>query len=194
MLIPGNTTERILQPGWVVESNAEGFVAEFEPGICPEVDCDVNAYGGIRGKFYQQGARVTEIRCREPRPIIAFARCGEVVSAENRQTFRVSTLNAGILAKVGREKNCQIVDISPEGFGAIVRGDLKIGSLVPVEFQYEANSVNAPARVQTVKIRPDGKVRYGFLAPDKFGAARKALQLMTSSLQRAQLRRLSGAA
>jgi hypothetical protein len=194
LLIPDRSNERVLHRGKVLESSAEAFVAQFEEQICPEVDSDVNAYGDVRGKFFQQGAKVTEIRIVSPQPVIAFTRCGDPVSAENRQTFRVSTIAAGITAKVGKEKNCAIVDISPEGFGAVVKGELKVGSLVPVEFQYQGNVVNTPSRVQTVKIRPDGSVRYGFLAPERHSPARKALQLITTSLQREQLRRLSGAA
>jgi hypothetical protein len=194
LLIPDRSNDRVLHRGRVIESNAELFVAEFEEQICPALDSDVNAYGEVRGKFFQQGAKVTETRIVGPRSVIVFARCGEVVSAENRQTFRVSTVNACITARVGKEKNCPVADVSPEGFSAVVGGELKVGSLVPVEFQYEGVVVNTPSRVQTAKIRPDGKVRYGFLAPDKNSPARKALQQITSSLQRAQLRRLSGAA
>jgi hypothetical protein len=194
LLIPGESNQRILHPGKVLESSSENFVVQFEQAILPEVGSDVVAYGEVNRKFFQQGAKTLEVRLPGPTPVLAFARCGEPVSAENRQTFRVSTVTCGITAFVGKERNCPVVDVSPEGFGAVVKGDLMVGSLVPIEFQYEGHTIKTPARVQTIKVRPDGQIRYGFLAPEKLGTTRRSLQQMTSALQRAQLRRLAGAA
>jgi hypothetical protein len=195
LLIPEETNGRILHPGKVIESDAIGFLAEFDATIAPAVGSDVNAYGEVRGKFFQQGAKVAEIRAAEGKCVLAFSRVGDPVSAENRQTFRVSVVSANITAKVGKEKNCPVVDVSPEGFGAIAKTELRVGALVPIEFQHGGHLVSGPARVQTVKRRPDGKFRYGFLATsDRKGQARSSLQQITSLMQRAQLRRLAGAA
>lgn len=194
LLIPDDSNGRILHPGKVIESDATSFVAEFDTAISPAIGSDVNTYGEVRSKFFQQGATVTEIRQATPKAIVAFARAGDPVSAENRQTFRVSVISANIIAKVGKEKNCPVVDVSPEGFGVIAKAEFKVGILVPVEFQHAGNVVSAPARVQTIKPRPDGKFRYGFLAPDKKSEARRSLQQITSLMQRIQLRRLAGAA
>jgi len=195
LLIPEDANGRILHPGKVIESDAMGFVAEFEAAIAPASGSDVNAYGEVRGKFFQQGARVTEVRSADARSIVVCTRVGEPVSAENRQTFRVSVVSANIMAKVGKQKNCSVVDVSPEGFGVIAKGELQVGMLVPVEFQHAGHVVNAPARLQTIKRLPSGKFRYGFLATaDKKGEARRSLQQITSLMQRDQLRRLAGAA
>ena len=194
LLIPDDSNGRILHPGKVIESDATSFVAQFDTAISPAPASDVNAYGEVRGKFFQQGAKVVEIRQAEPKAVIVFSRFGDPASAENRQTFRVSVVSANIIAKVGKEKNCPVVDVSPEGFGTITKAPFKVGMLVPVEFQHGGHVVSAPARVQTVKPRPDGKFRYGFLAPDKKSEARHSLQQITSIMQRLQLRRLAGAA
>ena len=194
LLIPDDDNGRILHPGRVIESDANSFVAEFDTAISPAPGSDVNAYAEVRSKFFQQGASVVEIRQSAPKAIIAFARVGEPVSAENRQAFRVSVISANIIAKIGKEKNCPIVDISPEGFGTLAKAELRVGTLVPVEFQHAGHVVSESARIQTIKPRPDGKFRYGFLAPDKKSEARRSLQQITSLMQRIQLRRLAGAA
>jgi hypothetical protein len=193
--IPDAANQRALQPGTVIESGVLGFVAEFDVEMAPPVGTAVDAYGDVRGKFFRQGAQVSEIRAAETKSIIVFTRIGEPVSAENRQTFRVSVISANILAKVGNEKNCPVIDVSPEGFGIVAKRELKPGTVVPIEFEHAGHRVEAPARVQTVKRCIDGKYRYGFLCTaGKRGATRTSLQQITSLMQRAQLRRLAGAA
>lgn len=54
--------------------------------------------------------------------------------------------------------------------------------------------VESPARVQTVKERPSGEWRYGFLMPRTNLAARNLLQKISVEMQRLRLKRLRGAA
>ena len=194
LLIPDASNKRILHPGKVIESDAQGFVGEFEEPIAPPVGADVNAYGKVRGKFFQQGAAGVAIRQTEPQPVIAFTRVGELVSAENRQTYRVCVAMAGIAARIESEKKCAVVDMSAEGFGAVASKVYELGSLVQVAIEYEGHAISTLARVQTVKARPDGKFRYGFLVNEKKNSPRKALEQISASVQRQQLRRLAGAA
>jgi hypothetical protein len=195
LLIPDATNQRTLQPGTIIESDALSFVAVFDGAMTSPAGTAVDAYGDVRGKFFRQGAQISEIRAAEAKSIVVFTRIGDPVSAENRQTFRVSVISAIILAKVGKEKNCPVIDVSPEGFGVIAKCELKAGTVVPVEFEHAGHRVEAPARVQTVKRCIDGKYRYGFLCTaGKRGTARASLQQITGLMQRAQLRRLAGAA
>ncbi len=193
LLIPSPSKRRVLHPGKVIESNATCFVAEFEEPIAPAVNGDVNAYCEVRGKFFQQGAVVTEIRTSEP-CVIAFRRNGEPVSAESRQTYRVSLVTSGFVVHVNKEPGCQVLDISPEGFAAITSRKLNLGSLVNIRFTGEGQTFEASARVQTVQERRDGKFRYGFLVPQSNAAARKTMQQISVEMQRLQLKRLRGAA
>jgi PilZ domain len=193
LLIPSASKRRILHRGQVIESNSTSFVAEFDEDIAPAVDSDVNAFCEVDGKFFQQGAVVTEIRPGTP-AVIAFRRNGEPVSAENRQTYRVSLVAADFTARIGREHQCQVVDISPEGFAAITSSKLNLGSVVQTEVWGEGDSFSAPARVQTVQERDDGRFRYGFLVSRDHMAARKTMQQMSVTMQRLQLKRLRGVA
>jgi hypothetical protein len=193
LLIPSPSKRRVLHPGKVIESDATGFVAEFEETIAPPAGVDVNAYCEVRGKFFQQGAVVMEIRTSKP-CIIAFRRNGEPVSAENRQTYRVSLVTAEFVADVEKIPACQVVDISPEGFAAITSRKLSLGSIVKIKLSGEGEKFEALARVQTVQERPGGKFRYGFLVPASNGDARKKMQKISMEMQRQQLKRLRGAA
>jgi hypothetical protein len=195
LLVPAESKQkRILHPGKVLESNDTHFVAEFEQAISPALESDVVAFGERNTKFFQQGAIVRELRLPGDKPVFMFERVGDAVSAEQRQIFRVSTVTSGIVALVGKEKGCRVVDISPEGFGTVCKTALELGSLVKVSFQYEHELLSTMARVQTAKQRHDGSYRYGFLAPDRNSDARKMLARLAGQFQRMQLRRLSGAA
>lgn len=193
LLIPSPSKRRILHPGVVIESDSTTFVAEFEYPVAPPLDSDVNAYCEVNGKFFQQGARVTEIHTGTS-CVIVFQRVGEPVSAESRQTYRVSLVAADFIAQVDKETQCQVLDISPEGFSAITSRKLNLGSLVQIKVAGEGQTFETPARVQTVKERSDGKFRYGFLVPHENIAARKTMQLLSVTMQRLQLKRLRGVA
>ncbi|MGA2583592.1 MAG: PilZ domain-containing protein [Tepidisphaeraceae bacterium] len=193
LLIPSPSKTKFLHPGKVIESDCTRFAAEFEDAIAPEVGSDVNAFCEVNGQFYQQGAIVREIRAGLP-VVIAFGRNGEVVSAENRQTYRVNVAASDISAAVGRESACAVLDVSPEGFAAVTSKKVSLGSIVPIKLHGEGHALEAPARVQTMRERPDGKFRYGFLVPRNNVLARKSLQQLSAAMQRLQLKRIRGAA
>jgi hypothetical protein len=194
LLIPSAANKRVLHPGTVTESDATSFAVKFEDPIAPAVGTELNAFCEVHGKFFQQGASVVEIREPGNNPVIAFNRSGEPVSAENRQTFRVSIAAATIVVRLEKERNCQLMDVSLEGFAVLAEKKYDLGSLVTCNFTYEGIAVTAKVRVQTMQVRRDGKIRYGLHVPKVNAEARKALQQISSAAQRAQLRRLRGAA
>ena len=193
LLIPSPSKKRVLHPGIVIESDSTHFVGQFEDAISPPLDSDVNAFCEVNGKFFQQGAAVSELR-PGPGNVTAFHRVGEIVSAESRQTYRVSVASADFVARIGKRSPCAVIDISPEGFAAIVCDRLNLGSIVQVKLEAEGQTLDTPARIQTLKELPSGEFRYGFLVPQKNIAARKALQIISAQMQRLQLKRLRGAA
>jgi hypothetical protein len=194
LMIPNASNSKELHPGTVLVADGKSYEAEFEEAITLAEGADVNAYAEVRGKFFQQGAKVTAVREEGERKIYVFERVGEAVSAEQRQTYRVSSVTTGIVARIGKEERCPVVDVSPEGFGAIVTQRCEVGAMVTVLLRFWNEDLTATVRVQTCQARPDGKFRYGFLAPEKNSPARKALQKISATIQRAQLSRLSGAA
>jgi hypothetical protein len=193
LLIPSTSKKRILHPGQVIESDSISFVGRFEDPIVPPVDSDVNAFCEVNGKFFQQGAVVVEIRPGSGN-VIAFRRNGESVSAESRQTYRVTVVSEGFTARLDKLRNCSVVDISPEGFAAVVTERFNLGSVVKIRMNCDAKTVESPARVQSVKDLPSGQFRYGFLVPRGNITARNELQRISADMQRLQLKRLRGAA
>ena len=194
LLIPNQANKRVLHPGRVLESDGERAICQFEEMITPVEGADVIAFGLIKEKFFQQSVRVKTFHPTTDTPIIELTRMGEPVSAEQRQAYRVSVASCDVRAKVGKEPNCLVVDISAEGFGAITAAEHKLGSVVPILFSLEQHTINTSVRVQTARQRADGKFRYGFLVAEKLNPARKTLHAMSMVMQRRQLQRLAGAA
>jgi PilZ domain-containing protein len=194
LVIPDGSNKRVLHPGKVIESDAMDFVCEFEEAITPVNGSDATAYAEVRGKFMQQGVSVIEVRRTEPTPVIAFRRVGPVAAAESRQTYRVSVAVGDLVATIGGEAGCRLVDVSPTGFGAVLSRDYQIGSSIFVILTHEGRKVGTTARVQAVKQLPNGKFRCGFLPSETNGTAAKMLSQISASAQRAQLRRLAGVA
>jgi hypothetical protein len=193
LLIPSPSKTKYLYPGTVIKSDRTSFTAKFEDAIMPEVGSDVIAFCESNQKFCQQGAKVREILVGDEVGIV-FERVGEVVSAESRESYRVSTAATEMTVGVGKESTCPVLDLSNEGFAAVTAKKLTLGSVVPVTLHGEGHALETTARVQTVRERPDGKFRCGFLVPRDDAAARKTLQQLTSLMQRLQLQRIRGVA
>jgi hypothetical protein len=194
LLIPNASKKPLLVPGKVVESGAASFAIQFEESSDIHVGLETVAYGDVRGKFFQQGATLTEVRATEPKATYLFLRVGEPVSAEQRQTFRVSVALSDVIAQVGDRKKCQVVDLSPEGLAVITSPGFEMGSMLKVLLTEGDHALLAQARVQTIKVLPTGKVRYGLLVPNNNNAARKTLLRLSMGFQRTQLKRLAGTA
>lgn len=193
LMVPSDFNERVLHLGKVLECTQLDFVAEFQEAIAPTTGSELLSFAEVNGKFFQQGAYVIDVKQPGPKPVILMGRDGEMVSAEQRQAFRVSVASVDMDARLGNERHCRVLDLSAEGFGAIAESEFSLGSLIHVAVTYEGQTAfSTTARVQTARKRPDGKYRYGFLAPDKKSIARKAMQQLSTTIQRLQLRRLAG--
>jgi hypothetical protein len=194
LLVPSSSNKPVLLPAKVIESNGQCYAIQFDEAPAVEVGLETLAYCDVRGKFFQQGATLIEIKTDSPKPPFVFARVGEAVSAEQRQTFRVSVALSNITAEVSGRKKCHVVDFSPEGLAVITSPGFAPGSVVKVQLAHEEYTITADARVQTIKVLPTRKVRYGLLVPNTAVAARKSLLKMSMTFQRTQLKRLAGAA
>ena len=87
--VPNASNKRVLAAGKVAESTADKFTVAFEEKLQLESGLQTLVFFEMRGKFFQQGANLLEINTENAEPIHCFQKVGEIVSAEQRQTFRV---------------------------------------------------------------------------------------------------------
>jgi hypothetical protein len=191
IIIPGESQERVFHHGKVLESDAETFVAEFDRLEPLPVGFGVNAYNEEDGKFYRQNAIVKALGRTKPNPVLTFERVGAPVSAERRNSYRVRMLKTILTGRIGDERKCSIMDVSPEGLAAITKKALDIGSLVNVRIEYETHLLEGAVHVQSVHANPDGKYRCGFLVPGNNAKMRRSLERIASTFQRIHLRSMA---
>ena len=191
IIVPDESKELVFHHGKVLDSDDETFIAEFDHLQSLPVGFSVSAYNEVDGKFYEQKAVITALGRTKPNPVITFQRIGEPVSAERRGSYRVRMLKITLEGRIGEERRCSVMDISPEGFSAITRKAMDIRSSVSVCIEYENHIIEGPVYVQSVSHLHSGKYRCGFLVPERNVKMRRSLERLSSKIQRLHLRSLA---
>ena len=185
--------QKILKVGKVIEREASQVAVHFEEPVSPQLDQSVLLFAESNRRFFQQACVVCGMRLELTPPGFVFELQGEPVSAEQRGSYRVSLVTAKLMGRLGKGK-CALADVSPEGLGTITTQQLKLGQRVEVELTVEGTSVYGLLCVQTVKQLSPTRFRYGLYAPEPKSLMRRSLERLTSTMQRYQLKRISGAA
>ncbi len=191
---------RRLRRSVVIEAGEESFSIQFaaEP-FCFEVDQEVLMYFTGQREFMQQIGRIIEIA--EPEegsdegPIFTLEPVGEAISAESRENYRVSTINAKLDATVGSERDLQVQDLSSTGFAVIASEEYEIGQTLDVSIAHAEEQCHGIASVQSIRDFGSGRIRYGLRAIEEdphTGEFLQVLQRISLAVQREQLQR-SGA-
>lgn len=216
---PTMSTRR-LRRSVVIAADEETISVRFvgEP-FAFEVDQEVLMYFNGRREFMQQIARVTQIHAHDASggsasdteaaraesaregsetnegPVFVLEPVGEPISAEARQTYRVSTISARIEARVGSETGLPVQDLSATGFAVLADEIYLVGQTVDVSIRHGEESCAGKAAIQSFRELESGRLRYGLRAIAEDPRAREflsTLQRISLAVQREQLQR-SGA-
>jgi hypothetical protein len=189
---------RRLRRSVVVEANDEKISVRFvaEPFEF-ETDQEVLMYFNGKREFMQQVARVVEIAEDETDegPLFVLELIGDAISAESRQNYRVSTISAGIAARVGSEESLSVQDLSATGFAVIAAEEYPIGQTVEVGIAHQDEQCHGVASIQSVRELGPGRIRYGLRAIEEdphTGTFLEVLQRISLGVQREQLQRSGG--
>ena len=195
MQIPHELGRRELHPGTVIEVEEREITAELKTeAFRAKANQEVFVYHEKESELMKQAAVVDEHLAVETPPIVRFHTTGEAVSAENRQGCRVSTLTAELVARLGTEEGCPLLDVSATGFALIAKQRYEVGNHVPVTLYYKNESYSGIGCVQNIRKLSQERIRYGFRGvddPEAAGDLLKGLTLIHSIAQREQLRRLA---
>lgn len=193
----GGGKARVLHAAKVVDCQGDVITVSYtEPDVSPsEPGSAVKVcFLGPR-EFMQQVGECIESESADAEPTVAIRLIGSPVSAESRKCFRVSTEHAGCEAEFGDFGTCKVVDVSATGVAFVTEEQLAPGDMVEVTLTVMGKACTGRGFVQSArKVR--GGYRYGLLCLEDLGPGglSHSLQRMTMDAQRAQLRRLSGAA
>lgn len=186
------------------------------------VDQEVLMYFNGKREFMQQVARITEIQTPEPPdedqvaaevddagvrsaalcgpngreqnegPIFVLEPVGDPISAEARQTYRVTTIGARIEARVGSESGLPVQDLSATGFAVLASEIYLVGQTVDVSIRHGDEACTGKASVQSFRELDSGRLRYGLRAIAEDPRAQdflSTLQRISLAVQRDQLKR-----
>lgn len=196
--IPDSLGRRVLHPCKVQDTLAGTHRLEFnETPDSLRDDMDSLIFFEQRREFMQQAVRVQSVVQSEPTCIIEVELTGNPVSAESRQYYRVSCLASAISATVGKEADCEVIDVSATGFAVYAGEAYKIGDNVDVKLHYAGREYAGRAVIQSSKPLTRSRTRYGMQSlPGRDGRSNDlhgALGQINLAIQREQLQRLSGA-
>jgi hypothetical protein len=197
VMLADELDEGTLHPGIVVDDDDDTYTVELEEeDLFPQVGQSVSIYFYEAGThFMQRAAQIEAVMEDGTNPIVALKAVGEIVSAENRQCFRVSTVTGNQRARVGREEGCRVMDISATGFSILTEQPYRVGEVLEVEIEFEGQAFSGPVRVQGLRDVGRGGKRCGLHCNDDRytkGTLQKGLQHISMSIQRQQLRRMRG--
>lgn len=175
------------------------------------VDQDVLMYFMGKREFMQQVGKIREIEAtaspadesappvKEPTskegPVFVIEPVGDPISAEAREHYRVSTISAGIEARMGQEGNLQVQDLSATGFAVLADQQYTIGQVLEVSIRHGEEACHGLVSVQSFRELSSGRLRYGLRAIEKDPHARAfvaTLQRISLAVQREQIRRCGG--
>lgn len=200
---PTQANQRVLIPLDIVAMQQGQVIIETSQVFdwLPE-DGQVMVYYDQRRDFVKQSAKL-EVHLHEENEdqvdgIMRYAveLLGEAVSAESRQTFRVSTVISGRTAEFANEGHVPLVDVSASGYAVIATSIHNVGELVTTTLNHDGRQFTGTACVQSICHLDATRIRYGMYCVEKRQPGNNLNQgLLTVSMavQREQLRRLSRA-
>ncbi len=148
-------------------------------------------------EFVQRRVRVEEQSETGPLSRVVMKFIGDAISADTRQEYRVSAINAGLTATFDTEEGCTIQEISMSGLGLVSGRKYSIGQILNVTLQSEDEGFGGRAVVEWIRQLDGDRTQYGLRGLfDAKGSDTLRIGLMrfTRAVHRQNLQRVSGAA
>lgn len=188
---------RRLRRSVVTEASGDTFSIRFVVEAFEfQLDQEVLMYFSGESEFMQQIGRIQEIIEREEGsdegPTFVVEPVGDPMSAESRQTYRVSTISADLEARLEDDENLSVQDISAVGFAVLAGKEYSLGQILEVGISYQDNRCRGQASVQSIRSFGPHRIRYGLRAVEDdshSGEFLQVLQRISLAVQREQLQR-----
>ncbi len=201
-IFPRTPEHETLYPGKVSATTDKGCNAVFEGWeFSLEDGAEVLVFYEINRCFIQQPVRVLSVvekksDDRETTLIrLGLETIGDPISAENRESYRVSCYAADVEAQLGEDPEmCEVVDVSETGFAIFSDAEYTVGQTLQATLYHNGTPVHGTAVVQSYRAFRK-KNRYGLRAVDDErpkATLKKDLNRINLAVQREQLARLSG--
>ncbi len=188
-------------PGKVSATTDKGYSAVFKGGVFSlESGAEVVVFYDIKGRFMQQPVRVLSVREEKKdgdgtRLALGLETIGDPVSANTRESYRVSCYSEDIKARLGKDPEmCEVLDLSATGFAILSNAEYRVGQRLQATLYHNGTAVQGTAVLHSHRLIGK-KNRYGLRAVDdqrRKATLMKDLNRINLAVQRAQAARLSG--
>ncbi len=187
----------VLHAGIITAIAGDRWTIEFENSELPIKSGDGWLIYYHEIQEFVQRVQIEEQSKKGPRLRVVMKVIGDVASPDTRQEYRVSVIDAGLMATLDTEEGCTIQDISMSGLGLVSGRKHLIGQTLDVTLYFEDEDFSGQMVVQSTRQLDGDRTRYGlrgvFDAKDE-DPLRIGLTRMALGIHRQRRRRNSGAA
>ncbi len=189
---------RVLHSGIIAAIAQDRCTIEFENSELPiKTGDEYLIYYHEFQEFVQRRVQVDEHLENGPVSRVVMKLIGDVISADTRQEYRVSAINAGLTVTLDTEEGCTIQEISMSGLGLVSDRKYSIGQILDVTLHFEEDHFSGQVVVEWIRQLDGDRTRYGLRGLfDAKGsdALQIGLTRFTLAVHRQNLQRVSGAA
>ena len=189
---------QVLRPGIIAAIAQDRCTIEFENSELPIKTGDgCLIYYHEFQEFVQRRVRVEEQSETGPLLRVVMKFIGDAVSADTRQEYRVSAINAGLTVTLDTEEGCTIQEISMSGLGLVSDRKYSIGQILNVTLHFVGEDFSGQMVIEWMRQLDGDRTQYGLRGLfDAKGSDTLRIGLMrfTRAVHRQNLQRVSGAA
>jgi hypothetical protein len=189
---------RVLHPGIIAEIVQDRCTIEFENSELPIRTGDgCLIYYHEFQEFVQRPVKVEEQSETGPLSRVVMKFIGNSISADSRQEYRVSAINAGLTVTLGTEEGCTIQEISMSGLGLVSDRKYSTGQILNVTLHFEDEDFSGRMVIEWIRQLGGDRTQYGLCGlfdAERSDTLRIGLMRFTRAVQRQNLQRVSGAA
>ncbi len=187
---------RVLRPGTIAAIAQDRCTIEFENSeLSIKTGDGCLIYYHEFQEFVQRRVRVEEQSETGPRSRVVMKFIGDAVSADTRQEYRVSAINAGLTVTLDGEEGCTIQEISMSGLGLVSDRKYSIGQILNVTLHFEGENSSGQMVIEWARKLDGDRTQYGLRGLfDAKGSDMLRIGLMrfTRAVHRQNLQRVSG--
>ena len=189
---------QVLRPGIIAAIAQDRCTIEFENSeLSIKTGDGYLIYYHDFQEFVQRRVRVEEQSETGPLSRVVMKFNGDAVSADTRQEYRVSAINAGLTVTLDTEEGCTIQEISMSGLGLVSDRKYSIGQILNVTLHFVGEDFSGQMVIEWMRQLDGDRTQYGlrglFDAKDS-DTLRIGLMRFTRAVHRQNLQRVSGAA
>ncbi len=112
-------------------------------------------------EFVQRRVRVEEQSETGPLSRVVMKFIGDAISADTRQEYRVSAINAGLTATLDTEESCTIQEISRSGLGLVSDRKYTIGQILNVTLHFVGEDYSGQMVIEWLRQLDGDRNQYG---------------------------------